>query len=72
MDRRTLETLAVARWTDLRRKSRHAFTTDVIVGDFNLPKLSSDDPIYRALTRRGMELPPHSTSCAGNRDTYTE
>ena len=62
MDRRTLETLAVARYTDLRRKSRHAVTTDIVaLGDFNLPKLSSDDPIYRALTKRGLEIPQHST-----------
>lgn len=55
--RRTLETLAVARWTDLRRRSRHAFTKDVVaLGDFNLPKRSPDDPIYRALTRRGLEI----------------
>lgn len=60
--RRTLETLAVARWTDLRRRSRHAFTKDVIaLGDFNLPKRSPADPIYRALTRRGLEIPEHST-----------
>ena len=62
MDRRTLETLAVARYTDLRRKSRYAATRDVIaLGDFNLPKISLDDPIYRALTRRGLEIPEHST-----------
>lgn len=62
IERRTLETLAVARYTDLRRNSDYAFTTDVIaLGDFNLPKLMSDDPIYRALTRRGLHIPDHST-----------
>ncbi len=62
MARRTLETLAVARWADIRRKSKWAITRDVIcLGDFNLPKVSSDDKIYRALTYRGLHLPPHQT-----------
>jgi hypothetical protein len=62
MNRRSLEAYAVARWADLRRKSKNAYTRDIIVlGDFNLPKVEPGDPIYEALTRRGLHLPEHST-----------
>ena len=62
MNRRSLEAYAVARWADLRRKSKNAYTRDIIVlGDFNLPKVEPGDPIYKALTRRGLHLPEHST-----------
>lgn len=62
VDRRALETYAVARWAHNRQKSKYSYTKDIIaLGDFNLPKVSSDDPIYQALTRRGLELPKHST-----------
>lgn len=62
MNRRRLETYAVARWADLRRRSPHAVTTDVVaLGDFNLPKAVPGDPVYEALTARGLHLPAHST-----------
>jgi endonuclease/exonuclease/phosphatase family metal-dependent hydrolase len=61
-NRRSLETYAVARWADIRRTSDNAFTHDVIpLGDFNLPKMETGDPIFDALTARGLELPTHST-----------
>lgn len=61
-NRRSLETYAVGRWADLRRKSKYAFTRDIIVlGDFNLPKVEPGDPIFEALTKRGLHLPRHST-----------
>ena len=61
MNRRSLEAYAVARWADLRRKSRNAYTRDIIaLGDFNLPKVEPGDPIYEALTKRGLHLPAHS------------
>lgn len=61
-DRRALETLAVARWTDFRRTSGRAVTQDIIaLGDFNLPKAIVGDPIFDQLTARGLELPAHST-----------
>lgn len=60
--RRSLETYAVARWADIRRTSPYAFTHDIIpLGDFNLPKVEEGDPIYEALTARGLLLPEHST-----------
>jgi endonuclease/exonuclease/phosphatase family metal-dependent hydrolase len=61
-NRRSLETYAVARWADNRRKSPNAVTHDIIpLGDFNLPMTQPGDPIYDALTKRGLQLPPHST-----------
>lgn len=65
--RRSLETYAVARWADLSRHSRFAFTRDIVpLGDFNLPRVHPDDPIYRALTSRGLAIPPHSTAVGGS------
>lgn len=62
IDRRCLETFAVARWCDIRRRSKNSYTRDIIaLGDFNLPKADSLNPVYRALTRRGLKLPAHST-----------
>jgi len=62
IERRCLETYAVARWADLNVKSKHAYATDIIaLGDFNLPKVDPADPVYKALTKRGLQLPPHST-----------
>ncbi len=62
MNRRRLETYAVARWADLRRQSPYAYSQDIIaLGDFNLPKAEPGDPIFEALTRRGLHLPEHST-----------
>jgi len=62
LNRRSLEAYAVARWADLRRKSETAYARDIIVlGDFNLPKAVAGDPIYEALTKRGLCLPAHSS-----------
>ncbi len=67
MARRSLETFAVAKWADLRRKSLFSFTRELMVlGDFNMPKSEPGDPIYKALTRLGLELPEHSTQIASN------
>jgi len=33
----------------------------VPLGDFNLPKVEPGDPIYKALTSRGLVVPPHSS-----------
>jgi endonuclease/exonuclease/phosphatase family metal-dependent hydrolase len=62
IDRRRLETFAIARWADLRRKSAKAFTHNIVpLGDFNLPRAVPGDPIYSVLTSRGLQLPDHST-----------
>lgn len=57
IERRSLEAFAVAYWSDKRRTDPHAFTTDIIaLGDFNLPQVDPSDPIFKALTSRGMIL----------------
>jgi endonuclease/exonuclease/phosphatase family metal-dependent hydrolase len=66
MERRMLETFAVARWCDLRRTSANTYLRDIVaLGDFNLPELEEDDPIYRTLTSRGLELPAHKSAVGG-------
>jgi endonuclease/exonuclease/phosphatase family metal-dependent hydrolase len=70
MNRRSLEAYAVARWADLRRTSENAYTRVIIVlGDFNLPKVEPGDPIYEALTKRGLHLPEHSTEIGSSIST---
>jgi endonuclease/exonuclease/phosphatase family metal-dependent hydrolase len=70
MDRRRLETFAIARWADLRRRSPKAFTHDIIpLGDFNLPKTEPGDAIYSVLVSRGLRLPVHSTLIASSIST---
>jgi endonuclease/exonuclease/phosphatase family metal-dependent hydrolase len=67
MDRRTLETFAVAKWADLRKKSIFSFTRELVaLGDFNMPKSEPGDPIFSALTRLGLELPQHSSQVGSN------
>jgi hypothetical protein len=62
MERRQLEAYAIARWCDLRREDSHAWTKNILaVGDFNLPRATVGDPIFDALTKRGLRLP---TWCA--------
>ena len=60
--RRALETFAVARWAELTRKSKYSFTREIVaLGDFNMPKAHPGDPIFNALTRRGLHVPDHSS-----------
>lgn len=62
INRRSLETYAIARWTEARHKSDHSITKDIIaLGDLNLPKVEPGDPIYEALISRGLHIPDHST-----------
>lgn len=66
LNRRQLEAYAVARWCDLRSKDKDRYVDHFMaVGDFNLPRWDdSNDPIRRALTRRGLRHPDHSTRIA--------
>lgn len=65
--RRVLETLAVAQYAARRRKSKHAFTREVVaLGDFNMPKREPGDAVYRALTSRGLEVPDHGSGLGSN------
>lgn len=67
IERRSLETFAVARWADLRRKSKYTFTQNIMaLGDFNLPKVEKGDPIYDALVSKGFELPEHTSKIYSN------
>ena len=68
--RRSLETFAVAKWSDLRNRSKFSFTRELVaLGDFNMPRSEADDPIFKALTRYGLELPQHSTQIASSIST---
>ncbi len=49
------ETYAVAWWADRRRRDKNTYVSDIIpLGNFNLPKVDPADPIYKALTARGL------------------
>lgn len=66
-ERRALEAYAVSRWADLRRKSKNNYSKNFLVlGDFNLPKVEPSDLIYKALKKRGLQRPMHSTKIASN------
>jgi endonuclease/exonuclease/phosphatase family metal-dependent hydrolase len=63
--RRSLETLALAWWSRRYSKDKSTYVPDVIpLGDFNLPKAEPGDPIFKALTSHGLEVPPHSSQIA--------
>ncbi|MEP7264848.1 MAG: endonuclease/exonuclease/phosphatase family protein [Bacteroidota bacterium] len=69
LGRRCLETYAVARWADLRSKSKYTYNNikDVFaLGDFNLPKINKDDAVYKALVKRGLQLPDHTSLVYSN------
>jgi endonuclease/exonuclease/phosphatase family metal-dependent hydrolase len=67
IERRCLEAYAVARWADMRRDDDYSYTNNILVlGDFNLPVQNDSDPVYRALTRRGLRFPEHSTKVGGS------
>jgi endonuclease/exonuclease/phosphatase family metal-dependent hydrolase len=62
IERRSLETFGVAKWAELRRKSKFSFTRELFaMGDFNMPKNATGDPVFNALTKLGLELPAHSS-----------
>lgn len=65
--RRSLETFAVAKWSDSRKKSSFSFTRELVaLGDFNMPVSKPGDPIFNALTKLGLELPEHSSQIASS------
>lgn len=66
MERRCLEAYAVGRWADLREGNDDAYTKNVLaLGDFNLPKREKGDPVFEALTDRGLRLPDFPTKVPG-------
>lgn len=65
LDRRTLETFAVAWWADKHHRDPHTYVPNILpMGDFNLPKAVAGDAIFDALTTRGLQVPPHSSQIA--------
>ena len=67
MNRRALETFAVATYAADRRRSKKSFTREVVaLGDFNMPKKAKGDPIYNALTAKGLMLPEHTSKVGSN------
>lgn len=67
MARRSLETFAVAKWADRRHHSKYSFTRELVaMGDFNMPKSEPTDPIFKALTKLGLDVPEYSSQIASN------
>ncbi|HSS81766.1 MAG TPA: endonuclease/exonuclease/phosphatase family protein [Gaiellaceae bacterium] len=62
LDRRTLETFAVAWWADKTHRDKKSYVGDVVpLGDFNLPKAARGDRIFDALVALGLTTPSHSS-----------
>jgi endonuclease/exonuclease/phosphatase family metal-dependent hydrolase len=62
IDRRTLETFAVAWWADRTHRDAKSYVDEVLpLGDFNLPKAEAGDRIFDALVSLGLQLPPHTS-----------
>jgi endonuclease/exonuclease/phosphatase family metal-dependent hydrolase len=62
MQRRQLEAFVLARWAKQQSESEHAYNDNVIVlGDFNLPVMAPDDPIYSMLIKQGLQPTEHSS-----------
>jgi endonuclease/exonuclease/phosphatase family metal-dependent hydrolase len=62
LDRRTLETFAVAWWADRTHRDKNSYVAAVMpLGDFNLPKAAPGDRIFDALVSLGLQTPPHSS-----------
>jgi endonuclease/exonuclease/phosphatase family metal-dependent hydrolase len=69
IDRRCLEAYCMARYADLRAKSKHVYegiTNVFVLGDLNLPKVDKHDKVYKALVAKGLQLPEHSTQVYSN------
>ncbi len=67
INRRCLEAYTVGRWADLRSNSKYAYSPNVFaLGDFNLPKIDENDPVYKALVKRGIQLPDHTSKVYSN------
>ncbi|MFL5924727.1 MAG: endonuclease/exonuclease/phosphatase family protein [Gaiellaceae bacterium] len=62
LDRRTLETFAVAWWADKTHRDKKSYVVDIVpLGDFNLPKAAPGDRIFDALVALGLTTPAHSS-----------
>jgi endonuclease/exonuclease/phosphatase family metal-dependent hydrolase len=62
LDRRTLETFAVAWWADRTHRDKKSYVGEILpLGDFNLPKAVQGNRIFDALVSLGLQLPPHTS-----------
>ena len=62
VDRRRLETFAVAWWADQKHRDERSYVPEIVpLGDFNLPKSKPGDQIFDALISLGLEVPPHTS-----------
>ncbi len=67
MEKRQLEAYAIGRWCDLRRDDKHRYSDKILaLGDFNLPEKKPGDPVFDALTNRGLRLPEHTSRVPGS------
>ena len=63
---RQLETNALGRWAASRATHDFPPNNDIIlIGDFNMPRVSPDDEIYRQLSQYGLRVPDHRTNYLG-------
>ena len=61
-NRRALECYAIGRWADLRQGRGKAYSDNVVViGDLNMPAATPGDPMFDALTERGLHIPTHQS-----------
>lgn len=63
---RQLETKALGKWASSRADRDFPPNNDIIlIGDFNMPRVSPDDRIYRELRQYGLRVPDHRTNFIG-------
>ena len=61
--RRQLETLAVAKWArDIAGSKYESEPNVIILGDFNLPHMTKDDPIYTIFQKYGIKTTRYATT----------
>ncbi len=63
IQRRQLEALAMAQWAKSMVASKYATEKDILLlGDFNLPYMEEEDPIYKIFSKNGFHSTVHATS----------
>lgn len=66
---RLLETKALSTWAKKRSKKPEQYlpAKDImLIGDFNIPKLSDDDQYYQEIKSNGLQAPIHDTEYIGS------
>ena len=76
LNNRIAEVFFLADWARLQQKkagSKKLYEPNMLlIGDMNIPKMSSDDPVYRALMRRGMAPSRYSTEAGTTIQEFTQ